>query len=753
MVHAEPGHTDSDSLIYFPQSKVVHMGDVFVNGRFPFVDLGSGGRVEGIARTVARVLEEYPADVKIIPGHGALATPRRPRALPAHAEGDHPDGEGRNRVGQVARRDPACGAVGGVEGLGDRPFRTQDVWIESVYQSLRAGASAVDPLCVLLRSLDLAPAAAATTPSIGDPGGERGALFGGLVAAMSVAALARTVDPARRLHSLHAYFLRFGRHGTPIRFAVDRVRDGGSYSTRRVEASQEDAAIFVATASFCLPEEGISHQDDPPEAPPPDGLADRDETARAHRRPAQPQQRGRGADVRSAIRSAPPSRGRPASGCGSARAVRCPTIRWCTRRCSPTSATPRSCRPSTCATRCGGASARRRASTTRSGSTGRRATTTGSSTTSASPAAHAGRGLLLGAIYDAGGAAHRERGAGSDDAPQTNVMPRRLDRVLPGPPRRRRRAALLRSDWLAPDRVLLVRDVPMFHLPLRLVSSALARHGWPLWNPMINGGQPILSNPNYAAFYPPTWLALVVPPHYAMSLIVLLHARWAFAGAWRLARALGCRTVVRAFAAIAFVASSAFVATINNFTLFCGLAWLPWVLHWGMLGLHGADRARERARHRSLGRRAWRADPLGRALLAHARRAGAGVSRRSGGEAAWRAKIAPTRRDGRRWRRVSGRRSWCRRCGTSRTRRDPDRSPIEQTMTWSTRPDRFIEWVFPNLRGDPVASRSRPLLRSGPPRPRFRLPSLDLRRSARSRSGRCRVCSAAALRTAPPGPR
>jgi acyl-CoA thioesterase-2 len=98
-----------------------------------------------------------------------------------------------------------------------------------------------------------------------------------LVAAMSVAALARTVDPKRRLHSLHAYFLRYGRHGMPIRFAVDRVRDGGSYSTRRVEASQEDAAIFVATASFCVAEEGISHQDDPPEAPPPDGLPDRDE--------------------------------------------------------------------------------------------------------------------------------------------------------------------------------------------------------------------------------------------------------------------------------------------------------------------------------------------------------------------------------------------------------------------------------------------------------------------------------------------
>jgi acyl-CoA thioesterase-2 len=135
-----------------------------------------------------------------------------------------------------------------------------------------------DPLSALLRALDLVPGDAGADVFVGDPGGERGALFGGLVAAMSLAALARTVEPARRLHSLHAYFLRFGRQGLPIRFAVERIRDGGSFSTRRVEAAQDGAAIFVATASFCLPEEGISHQDDAPDAPPPGGLPDRDET-------------------------------------------------------------------------------------------------------------------------------------------------------------------------------------------------------------------------------------------------------------------------------------------------------------------------------------------------------------------------------------------------------------------------------------------------------------------------------------------
>ena len=277
-------------------------------------------------------------------------------------------------------------------------------------------------------------------------------------------------------------------------------------------------------------------------------------------------------------------------------------------------------------------------------------------------------------------------------------MPRRLDRVLPA--LLGAGVVLLFFGGLArPDRVLLVRDVPMFHLPLRLVSSALARHGWPLWNPMINGGQPILSNPNYAAFYPPTWLALVVPPHYAMSLIVLLHACWAFAGAWRLARALGCRTVVRAFAATALVASSAFVATINNFTLFCGLAWLPWVLHWGLLGLHGADRS-ERARGVALSGVALGAQILSGEPYSPMLGGLALACLTLGGGTAWTAKL----------RRLAAMVALAGCLGaaqvvpTLRHVADSPRSePLsdQQTMTWSTRPDRFIEWVFPNLRGDP----------------------------------------------------
>ena len=78
---------------------------------------------------------------------------------------------------------------------------------------------------------------------LGDPGRGRGRLFGGMVAAQSVVAAGRTITSGASLHSLHAYFLRPGRHDLPIRFVVDRIRDGRTFTTRRVNLlAQEHAA-------------------------------------------------------------------------------------------------------------------------------------------------------------------------------------------------------------------------------------------------------------------------------------------------------------------------------------------------------------------------------------------------------------------------------------------------------------------------------------------------------------------------------
>lgn len=73
-VHFPNGHTDGDSVIFFTKSNVVHMGDNYFAGLFPFVDIDSGGSVRGLIRNLDKVIAELPADVKVIPGHGPLST-------------------------------------------------------------------------------------------------------------------------------------------------------------------------------------------------------------------------------------------------------------------------------------------------------------------------------------------------------------------------------------------------------------------------------------------------------------------------------------------------------------------------------------------------------------------------------------------------------------------------------------------------------------------------------------------------------
>jgi cyclase len=73
VIHFPHGHTDGDSVVFFTGANVVHMGDDFFQGRFPVVDLENGGNVEGMTKNVGDIISKLPADVKIIPGHGALS--------------------------------------------------------------------------------------------------------------------------------------------------------------------------------------------------------------------------------------------------------------------------------------------------------------------------------------------------------------------------------------------------------------------------------------------------------------------------------------------------------------------------------------------------------------------------------------------------------------------------------------------------------------------------------------------------------
>ena len=95
-------------------------------------------------------------------------------------------------------------------------------------------------------------------------------VFGGQVAAQSLIAAARTVPEGRPPNSLHSYFIRGGDPQVPVVFIVDRIRDGRSFSVRRVIAQQNGKAIFALTASFQTPARGLEHGTPPPDVPAPE---------------------------------------------------------------------------------------------------------------------------------------------------------------------------------------------------------------------------------------------------------------------------------------------------------------------------------------------------------------------------------------------------------------------------------------------------------------------------------------------------
>jgi len=128
---------------------------------------------------------------------------------------------------------------------------------------LVTGQAAVDQL---LELLDLRPLAAdefeGDSPKVGPQ-----RVFGGQVAGQALVAAGRTVEASRYVHSLHGYFVRPGDPTVPIRYHVENIRDGRSFSVRRSVAYQHDLPIFFMSASFHRAEEGLDHH-----APPPPGI-------------------------------------------------------------------------------------------------------------------------------------------------------------------------------------------------------------------------------------------------------------------------------------------------------------------------------------------------------------------------------------------------------------------------------------------------------------------------------------------------
>ncbi|MBL4899613.1 MAG: acyl-CoA thioesterase II [Colwellia sp.] len=108
------------------------------------------------------------------------------------------------------------------------------------------------------------------------------ALFGGQVMGQALSAAQETVSADRLVHSLHSYFLRAGDASKPVVYEVENIRNGASFSTRRIKAIQNGNIIFYMTASFQCPEKGYNHQDVMPIVPNPDDVPSYDDFITEH---------------------------------------------------------------------------------------------------------------------------------------------------------------------------------------------------------------------------------------------------------------------------------------------------------------------------------------------------------------------------------------------------------------------------------------------------------------------------------------
>jgi acyl-CoA thioesterase-2 len=135
-----------------------------------------------------------------------------------------------------------------------------------------------DPVSRLVQLLDLEPIEINLFRGV-SPAGLWQRVFGGQVVAQALVAAQRTVDVDRQAHSLHGYFMRPGDPSIPIIYEVGRLRDGGSFTTRRVTAIQKGEAIFALESSFQKEEEGLEHFIEMPDVPAPETLPSRQQLA------------------------------------------------------------------------------------------------------------------------------------------------------------------------------------------------------------------------------------------------------------------------------------------------------------------------------------------------------------------------------------------------------------------------------------------------------------------------------------------
>ncbi|HER20406.1 MAG TPA: MBL fold metallo-hydrolase [Chromatiales bacterium] len=132
--HVSAGHTDGDAVVYFTASNVLHLGDQLFTGHFPYVDLDHGGTVAGYAANLSGVLDEFPADARVIPGHGPLSTVDDVRTQRDMVVETVKIVRGRMAAGKSLEETQAEGLPSQYDAF-DWDFISTDRWIETIWKS------------------------------------------------------------------------------------------------------------------------------------------------------------------------------------------------------------------------------------------------------------------------------------------------------------------------------------------------------------------------------------------------------------------------------------------------------------------------------------------------------------------------------------------------------------------------------------------------------------------------------------------
>ena len=135
-LHFPAGHTDGDSIIFFPKANVVHMGDDYVRYGFPFIDVSSGGSVQGMIEACEKVIPMLPPDVKVIPGHGQLSNLDEVREYIQMLKGTTAAVEAALKKGSTLDQMKKDKVLAAWDKKYASKFVTQDVFIETLYNSL-----------------------------------------------------------------------------------------------------------------------------------------------------------------------------------------------------------------------------------------------------------------------------------------------------------------------------------------------------------------------------------------------------------------------------------------------------------------------------------------------------------------------------------------------------------------------------------------------------------------------------------------